>query len=685
MTARQHRRVDVDELHGLLARRGLAVPDPQVHALVENSAGWRRLVVAVIDRLSAPAVGDDAVALGERGTAWLRSTWLPALDDDVREVLTLASLADAVAIGCLDHLHGRSTVDAIDELIDQGVARWADDRGRPESSVQLPPIVTEVLRSDLISDGRWKRLQASAMQWNLRREQYGAALHHAATAEEWEAASAIVARWWPELSYTGHRPLLQQVVMTMPERALRSHPGAMAVAEYLHRLPAGSTPDTMAPRPGGPSLHELLIGDRARVLLRQNVMAMVDRRLRGRMTEAVALAEQALPLVDAARRARHSRTTRYLAMWWLQAGVTQLLAGRWSGARRAFHRSWDYREEDELGFVGRDAAFKVALLHAVAGEPDQSRRWLGLGVERPGGEDWIVDHVEAPRHGVGLLLATDSLDREGSREHAVALERSMLRQELWPILGWARLRHEVTFSDSHSALRNAEDLLWSHDQTATGDGLPRSAADLVLAEAFLAAGLGDRALELVVRSDPPSVLGRLILARLRLLSGSPDTALHVLDQQHTALAPRFRTEWLLLRATAADLLGDSEASHRDLAEATSLVGRNQDLRVLLTVPREFLDDHRSVDGLDELLAALDQHGLAPIYPPHLDLVDLTEREWVVLRELAADRTIEQIAQRLVVSVHTVKSQRRTLYQKLGAHDRQDAIARARMRGLLDRE
>lgn len=56
---------------------------------------------------------------------------------------------------------------------------------------------------------------------------------------------------------------------------------------------------------------------------------------------------------------------------------------------------------------------------------------------------------------------------------------------------------------------------------------------------------------------------------------------------------------------------------------------------------------------------------------------LTKRETIVLENLAEDRTLEELASMLFVSRNTVKSQVRTLYKKIGASTRAEAVAFAR--------
>jgi ATP/maltotriose-dependent transcriptional regulator MalT len=61
----------------------------------------------------------------------------------------------------------------------------------------------------------------------------------------------------------------------------------------------------------------------------------------------------------------------------------------------------------------------------------------------------------------------------------------------------------------------------------------------------------------------------------------------------------------------------------------------------------------------------------------------TEAELAVLRLLAGDLSMREIAERLFLSQNTVRSHTRALYHKLGVHTRADAVARATALGLLD--
>lgn len=64
---------------------------------------------------------------------------------------------------------------------------------------------------------------------------------------------------------------------------------------------------------------------------------------------------------------------------------------------------------------------------------------------------------------------------------------------------------------------------------------------------------------------------------------------------------------------------------------------------------------------------------------------LTERELEVLQLLALGDTNQAIAEKLVITVRTVKKHNSNIYGKLGVNNRTQAVAQARQLGLLAAE
>jgi LuxR family maltose regulon positive regulatory protein len=69
--------------------------------------------------------------------------------------------------------------------------------------------------------------------------------------------------------------------------------------------------------------------------------------------------------------------------------------------------------------------------------------------------------------------------------------------------------------------------------------------------------------------------------------------------------------------------------------------------------------------------------------PTSELIEpLSERELEVLQLIAEGLSNQEIATRLFLSLHTIKTHTRNIYSKLNAHNRTEAVARARAVGIL---
>ena len=98
-----------------------------------------------------------------------------------------------------------------------------------------------------------------------------------------------------------------------------------------------------------------------------------------------------------------------------------------------------------------------------------------------------------------------------------------------------------------------------------------------------------------------------------------------------------------------------------------------------------LADRKSIcpDFTRRLLAAFAQRA-NPVEEPVAEalLEPFSEREVEVLRLLATDLDAPKIAEKLVISTNTVRTHIKSLYRKLNAHNRHEALARARELKLL---
>jgi LuxR family maltose regulon positive regulatory protein len=146
----------------------------------------------------------------------------------------------------------------------------------------------------------------------------------------------------------------------------------------------------------------------------------------------------------------------------------------------------------------------------------------------------------------------------------------------------------------------------------------------------------------------------------------------------------------LLEAIARDTLGDPEAAERALLHALDLAEPDAVLSPFLPHPPpgppSRHDRHLSADGtLTGLTAGLLAGTDGPASPPrtparHLEA--LTHGETRVLYYLPTNLSAREIADELHLSVNTIKTHQRHLYQKLGARSRTQAVDQARALGLI---
>jgi LuxR family maltose regulon positive regulatory protein len=183
------------------------------------------------------------------------------------------------------------------------------------------------------------------------------------------------------------------------------------------------------------------------------------------------------------------------------------------------------------------------------------------------------------------------------------------------------------------------------------------------------------------------------LAWLRLLRA------HRQDEEALALARRIRAAaeaggrrgiaWQALILGALIQADDRQASAEWLAEALALAEPEGAIRV-------FLDEGPAVAALlrrvghpqwlppfPEATQVADRPQGSAISRPGDALIEpLTERELEVLHLLGVGLTYAEIAERLVVSVNTVRFHVKEIYGKLGVNRQAQAVARARELGLL---
>jgi len=119
-----------------------------------------------------------------------------------------------------------------------------------------------------------------------------------------------------------------------------------------------------------------------------------------------------------------------------------------------------------------------------------------------------------------------------------------------------------------------------------------------------------------------------------------------------------------------------------LAPVRFALGDQQGARELVQRAAAILDFHSDAGVLGPKVRRLERSLGRPSQRPALFGVTLTDREISVLRLLSSPLTHREIGETLFISLNTVKSHVRSLYQKLTTSSREEAVRKGRELGLL---
>ncbi|MGY2060398.1 response regulator [Nocardia gipuzkoensis] len=215
--------------------------------------------------------------------------------------------------------------------------------------------------------------------------------------------------------------------------------------------------------------------------------------------------------------------------------------------------------------------------------------------------------------------------------------------------------------DSNTGAAPVITVVVADDQTTVRDGLTTVLSLLPDVEVVGEARDGAEAVELVRRLAP-----RVVLMDLRMpgIDGVAATAAVTADHPETAV---------LVLTTYAD---DASIAGALRAGARGYLTKDAGRAEIAAAIRSVASGHTTLaaDVGARLVSALG----APAPGPD---TDLTDRELDVLRLMAQGRNNSEIAKELFIGVSTVKSHINSLFAKLGARDRGQAIAYAHRTGL----
>ncbi|MEU4804928.1 LuxR C-terminal-related transcriptional regulator [Actinosynnema sp. NPDC023587] len=423
----------------------------------------------------------------------------------------------------------------------------------------------------------------------------------------------------------------------------------------------------------------------AATLVTVGTAAMIGLRMRGASTEAEELGERlttraahlgSLPGGDAEPR------PGWLA---LQRGLTRSLMDDFPAAVELYRQAYERATvEPETAATALNAAANLAMTFAHLGHGALARQWL----DRMRG-------FESPSERVRFLLTAGGTIAEGwdalDRYDETALVDSLAttgdgtgQLEVWPFVAALVFAHGLHLGDPAAALAHLGTLPLGHAPGLVAQGTAARVIRRAHVELLIATGQATRALRLIKETDPHGTWSALPAARLRLLNGEYEVvrAMASRTSWHETTSRRDVRQVLLLKAVAALRMGDRDEARQALV----LLRRVRPPEEVLSLATLSPVDRDAVIRLGDLPLtdeAAQRLALArPVFPERVELVELSNREQVVLTELDAGLTVGEVARKLVVSVNTVRTQVKSAYRKLDASSREGALMRAYELGVL---
>jgi LuxR family maltose regulon positive regulatory protein len=521
-------------------------------------------------------------------------------------------------------------------------------------------------------------------RWYLDDGRPERALPHAVQAGHWPLVIEVIEKGWRQLVFA-HNDTLWEAFTATPLDVILTSPRALALRDVRLRVPDDLLL-SFASLPASPAaLADLGASERAADVLDTGLLMGVALRRRGLFDQALTYGDRLREIVVAARATHPDQVTADFPSVELNVGLSHLLAGDPAGALQPLRVAHEFAPDNPRAYIESDAASKLALAHAVLGEPDAADLWLEQHRTAPLAHTWLAPMIEVTAAVARLLTALDRLDRPRAVEARRALPEPTRIEEFWAYVLYAQSQYALHAGTPADMLHQLDRTRagyrrWLGHGAGAGPLLAAAEADLLMS-----LGQGNHAhavLYGVHRHHPRLRIGQ---ARLATLTGDPAGALRLTTdtEWQRAASSRERLDMLLIQSIAAHRTGDAPTAIGALQRATDTVLATGVLRAFTTVPRaELIGLTRAVPAAAELLARPAVAAARDLYPPTVTLIRLTEREQRVLETLAQGLTVQQAAERLVVSYNTVKSQTQSLYRKLGADTRPDALARARQWGLL---
>jgi LuxR family maltose regulon positive regulatory protein len=558
----------------------------------------------------------------------------------------------------------------------------------------------DLLRQRLGKPKEFAEFHLRASQWYAENGDLGAAFHHAVIAGDFVRAAE-----WAEAAWQGMSSRFQSVgwlgwAMKLPEDIIRVRP---VLCTLLGRAFADV---------GKPEVSELRLQDAEQCLENSNIAdeaqlkplpAMIalirasNAQMQGNLAATVKYAELALKIIP-----DNDLILRAEAIITLE--VTHWARGNLESALQALGDWMESMTQMGNHTFAVASAFAVADLLIDLGRLSDAERTYKDALNQATQHGPESEHITAHHHlGLSMIYRQRGDDTLAAYHLGQANELGLQTT----LVDWKYRWHVVQaqLNETAGKLETALDLLDEakrvYIQTALPDLRPVAA---LKARIYLKQGRSDKTREWAAESglslaDEVSYLHEfeyLTLARLEIANPQVHALLERLLQAAEAQMRRGSAlDILLVQALAHEAQGNRPQALAALERALALAEPEGYVRIfvdegeamrLLIEKQSRNRDHLLSDYVDKLLAAFTQPVAAPksaIIHQKSDIIEpLSERELEVLRLLRSELSGPEIAQKLIVSLNTLRTHTNNIFKKLGANNRRAAVHRAEELDLL---
>ena len=696
-------RFTLGEARAMFETAGIELSGPALELLYERTEGWAaglRLAALSLaghpdpDRFAAEFSGSERTV-----AEYLLAEVLDRQPQEVRRLLLRTSVLDRVNGELADLLTGGSGGERLLQQLEQANTFVAALDAR-RSWFRYHQLFADLLQLELRGSAAAElpALHAAAAGWYAEHGYLVEAVRHAQAAQDWGLAARLLSDHWVGFGLNGLGATAHELLARFPAGVIAADAelAARMAADELARGSLDEAERYLALATRG--LESIPADRRGRS---QVVLAVVRMRLARQRGDVPAVAEQAQRLLAPAGAADLAELgvggdLRMLAL--IDLGIAELWTARFEEADRHL--------EDGISLARQLGRPYLEVTGLAYGAQLVSWRSFPLGAQRSmqaielaGRHGW----TEEPVAGVAYLALGVAMVAQGRLEEAErSLERAerTVRAEVEPAAGmrlhYGRGMIELArgrYPEALAAIQTAERLgtLLVTEHTLARRGKSHRLQALVR--------MGEtRRVEHVLAemdgADRDSGEIRVAVAALRLAQDDPEAAMVALAPVIDGSVPLtnahlWEVQAFLLDAIARDALGDAGAARRALERALDLAKPEGLLFPFLADPApELLERHRRHGTAHAALIAEILNVLAgrkPVQrtgePQHLR-EPLSHAETRVLRYLPTKLSAPEIADQLYLSVNTVKTHMRHLYDKLGVHRRHEAVEQARALGLL---